>query len=901
MAEPLTIALILEARDNASEWIDRVRENVSKLQAQAEEASKSVAESADQMSASLDKDSASTDANAESMDKDAVATDRATEAQKEQKLAQDDATAATDKNTISKDENGTASEDAAKKTSLFSKATDALALAFIGVGVVAAKMAIDFQTATTSLATHAGITTKQANAIGNAFLNTGGKVTFTASQMMTAFAPVAGEFVNMDGKALSVHQSMQFMTASMNLAEASGGDLTVTTKALADAMMVFHLKVGQAASASNMMWNASRLLGVSTDSLAQSLARLEPRIAGSGMTLKQTTGFMVELSKSAGGGRQAMRIAGQAIQQLVSPSTSAQKALAELGVVLTNSNGKFIGITAAIGKIHDALAHLPGTTKDVVAMQKAYRLQIQLSQMGLEAQTKSLKKQETAISTQISALDQSTKSLSKNTLMQSLFSRQAGLMTSIVLGGVPAFTKATNAVAKSGEVSKAAAAQDKTFHGMLEKLKSAAEDLFIKIGQKLLPVLITLAKKTLDVTNAIINWIEHNQTLTEVILGIVGGVLVLIKTIELIKLATEAWAAAQAILDAALMANPIGIVIAILALLVAGVIWATLHFSYFRTQAVLTWTAIRDAWSVAVKVFTAIWHGIANTATALWSTLKSGASTAEHAVTDAWSAMTHFFSTLWHDVSSAASTGWTDVRDAWDAASSWFDTEIVQPIVRFFSTLWTDLSGGAVNAWKSVVSAWNAAVSWFNTEIIQPIERLFKQLWQDITGGVTHAVNTVKNVISDVTGFFGGIVSGVAKGYDAIKNTATSVLGIAKQTTDSVNKTSAALHKTATGTTRNVHIRHLAEGGMVTSPTLAVVGEAGPEMVIPLSGLPSGAVQGGVAPLPTGGSSGGGTQVNIYLTMSGQVYGDLNQALNAMGRQLATVLVPGSGTRLTTR
>jgi hypothetical protein len=56
-----------------------------------------------------------------------------------------------------------------------------------------------------------------------------------------------------------------------------------------------------------------------------------------------------------------------------------------------------------------------------------------------------------------------------------------------------------------------------------------------------------------------------------------------------------------------------------------------------------------------------------------------------------------------------------------------------------------------------------------------------------------------------------------------------------------------------------------------------------------------------VAPLPTGGSSGGGTQVNIYLTMSGQVYGDLNQALNAMGRQLATVLVPGSGTRLTTR
>ncbi len=35
--------------------------------------------------------------------------------------------------------------------------------------------------------------------------------------------------------------------------------------------------------------------------------------------------------------------------------------------------------------------------------------------------------------------------------------------------------------------------------------------------------------------------------------------------------------------------------------------------------------------------------------------------------------------------------------------------------------------------------------------------------------------------------------------------------------------------------------------------------------------------------------------------MQGAVYGDINEALNATGRQLATVLLPAAGTRLSAR
>ena len=56
----------------------------------------------------------------------------------------------------------------------------------------------------------------------------------------------------------------------------------------------------------------------------------------------------------------------------------------------------------------------------------------------------------------------------------------------------------------------------------------------------------------------------------------------------------------------------------------------------------------------------------------------------------------------------------------------------------------------------------------------------------------------------------------------------------------------------------------LAEGGIVEKPTLAVVGEAGPEMVVPLSGLDRGE---GVKPLPSspGSAAGSGMTGGLHI------------------------------------
>jgi len=109
--------------------------------------------------------------------------------------------------------------------------------------------------------------------------------------------------------------------------------------------------------------------------------------------------------------------------------------------------------------------------------------------------------------------------------------------------------------------------------------------------------------------------------------------------------------------------------------------------------------------------------------------------------------------------------------------------------------------------------------------------------------------------------------------------------GIAKLWNNTVGKLSFTIPKwipVIGGSSFEVpNIPYLAEGGIVTSPTLAMIGEAGPEAVIPLNGKNSN-MGGNVTINITGGISSAvdiGRSVVDALTQYSQVYGPLNLAI----------------------
>ena len=110
----------------------------------------------------------------------------------------------------------------------------------------------------------------------------------------------------------------------------------------------------------------------------------------------------------------------------------------------------------------------------------------------------------------------------------------------------------------------------------------------------------------------------------------------------------------------------------------------------------------------------------------------------------------------------------------------------------------------------------------------------------------------VNAIVNTITGFFAGMVNAAIGAVNAIINAYNAIPllpDIPKAPTISVPKLggSATTARPAAG---RMGIPRMADGGIVTSPTLALIGEAGPEAVVPLDRMATG---GGVTINVTGG------------------------------------------------
>lgn len=193
----------------------------------------------------------------------------------------------------------------------------------------------------------------------------------------------------------------------------------------------------------------------------------------------------------------------------------------------------------------------------------------------------------------------------------------------------------------------------------------------------------------------------------------------------------------------------------------------------------------------------------------------------------------------------------------------WVNTNVVQPIVSFFQNLWnsivtifqnvatwfTEMFTSAVNGiktafsvigeffsgvWSSITTVFANVVTWFSDKFSQAVEAIksffsplgefFRGVWDSIvtiftsigakisdaiSGAVKGAINTV---LSGAAGIINGFISAINFAIDVIN--AIPGVSISKITPLSVPA--------------------LATGGVIESPTVAMIGEAGTEAVMPL-------------------------------------------------------------------
>lgn len=160
----------------------------------------------------------------------------------------------------------------------------------------------------------------------------------------------------------------------------------------------------------------------------------------------------------------------------------------------------------------------------------------------------------------------------------------------------------------------------------------------------------------------------------------------------------------------------------------------------------------------------------------------------------------------WDTIVAATKAAWGWVKDAIDVA-------------------WNGIKAGASAVWDFLKSLWNgieAVLTW-----------PFKQAWN----GIKWVWDKIKAGAGEVKDFVKGVFSGLASAITAPIKIAWNAL--ASVWNNTVGKISIKIPDFVPGLGGkgfNVpNLPKLAKGGIVTGPTLALLGEAGPEKVVPLS------------------------------------------------------------------
>ena len=236
----------------------------------------------------------------------------------------------------------------------------------------------------------------------------------------------------------------------------------------------------------------------------------------------------------------------------------------------------------------------------------------------------------------------------------------------------------------------------------------------------------------------------------------------------------------------------------------------------------LTVAALKVIWDTVVAIFQGIWDGIVAIFTPIGEWFAGVFQAAWDGIVAIFTDLGTWFGDRWTEVTTALSnvgTWFTDMfQKGWDGL-----TNIFTGLGTWFGERWNDVTTALANVatWfgSIFISAYNAVVNAFSS-----IGSFFSGVWSTVK---SIFVNAGQAVGSAVGGAFKSAVNAV---LGTIENVVNGFVGMINGVIGMINK----IPGVSLGSIGYVSLPRLARGGIVDSPTVAMIGEAGKEVVMPL-------------------------------------------------------------------
>ena len=306
-----------------------------------------------------------------------------------------------------------------------------------------------------------------------------------------------------------------------------------------------------------------------------------------------------------------------------------------------------------------------------------------------------------------------------------------------------------------------------------------------KVGEMAEPVMTQFKLMGTEILKAILPVVEDmipkiKENFPAILAGVAGitAALVTLSAASLIQkgittaitVATMAWnaitktvTASQWLLNAAMNANPISLVIIAIGLLVAAFVVLWNKSEGFREFWIGLWDKIKEVCSSA-------WESITGWFSDAWETIKG-----------VWGATVQWFSDLWISIKEVwnevttwfgeiFTSAWEGIKNAWSTVKQWF-SDLWEGIKEVFGKVASWFKDKFDEAWKNIENAFSNPKEFFS-EVWEKIKSVFDpkeflKIGENLVKGLWDGINGVKDwIVEKATGIWGAITGSAKKKFD---------------------------------------------------------------------------------------------------------------------------------------
>ena len=537
----------------------------------------------------------------------------------------------------------------------------------------------------------------------------------------------------------------------LDLAAASGMELASASDMVTDYMSAFNITADKSAYFADVLAYAQGNANTTAAGLGEAFKNCAANLNAAGQDFETTTALLSMMANQGLKGSEAGTALTAVMRDMTAKMKDGKIAIGDTSVEVMDANGNYRDMTDILADVEKAVGGM-GDAERATALQSTFT-------------------------------SDSIKGLNL-----------------ILNAGVGEAAKFEDELRKSGGTAqKMAKIMNDNLGGDLISLGSKFEGIQIALYEKFEPALRKAVEALSGLLDAVSWLVDHGAEVAAVITGIATAVGVYVAYTTALKVMRDGWmslaivqkavAAAQAVLNAVMAANPIGLVIAAIAGLVAAFVVLWNKSEKFRNFWIGLWEKIKTTAEPIIKALSewfsaawdkikAVWGVVAAWFKQLFEKIKNSFAfkvivnyfkMAWENIKAVWDVVAAYFKTIFENIklvfSAVKSVLSGDFSGAWEAikkifanVAKFFLDNVLGAIKKIFGNIDKFFGGIFSKAWNKVVEIWGKVASWFNEHVVQPIKDFFApvveffrtsfEIIRQLAQGCWNAIKAIWSVVS---------------------------------------------------------------------------------------------------------------------------------------------------------